>query len=111
MNITESVVYLLRKTSLTRSEIGRLTPAQFNELMKEVCFQESVEEWHRQYAVASIMAAIYNTIPRKRGQGACKAGDFLSSGIPQRDNKKQDSLEKLAVDKGIKLPTKELRQR
>ena len=108
---TEAVVYLLRKTNLTREDIGKLTPRQFNEILKEVYYQESVDTYRNQYSVASIMAAIYNTIPRKRGSGALKAGDFLKGDIPQREIKQQDSLEKMAEDRGIKLPTKELKER
>ena len=108
---TEAIVYLARKLHWTRSEIGKLSPRQFNEIIKELYYQESIDEWRRQYSVASIMAAIYNTIPRKRGRGACKPGDFLSGVMPQRENNKQDSLEKLAADRGIKLPSKEIKER
>lgn len=106
---TEQIVYLLRKTSLTRVEIGKLTPGQFQEIIKEVYFQESVEEWRRQYAIASLLAAIYNTIPRKRGSKSCKASDFLSGEMPTRNS--ENTLEKLAEEKGIRLPTKELKNR
>ena len=107
---TEAVVYLARKLHWTRDEIGQLTPVQFNEILKELYYQESVDEWRRMHTVASIMAAIYNTIPKQRGHGASKAGDFLQGEMPQR-GKKQDSLEKLAADKDIRLPKKELRNR
>ena len=107
---TEAIVYLLRKTSLTRSEIGKLSPEQFNEILKELYYQESVDEWRKMHTVATLLAAIYNTIPRKN-RGALKAGDFLSGGIPQREAKQQDTLEKLAADRDIRLPSKELRNR
>ena len=107
---TELVVYLLRKTTLTRTEIGRLTPSQFNEIIKEVYFQESVEEWRRQHSAASILAAIYNTIPRKRGAKIFKASDFLGD-APERNPKQADSLDKLAESRGVKLPSKELKER
>lgn len=105
---TEQIVYLLRKTSLTREAIGKLTPSQFNEIIKEVYFQESVDEWRRQHGIASLLAAIYNTIPRKRGSKACKASDFLQ-GEPIRN--KGETLEQLAASNGIRLPSKELRSR
>ena len=108
---TEAIVYLLRKTNLTRSEIGKLTPNQFNEIIKEVLYQESVDEYRRQHSVASILAAIYNTIPRKRGSKVFKSEDFLSGGIPERNPKPEDSLEIIANQRGIKLPTKELKER
>jgi hypothetical protein len=107
---TEQVVYLARKLHWTREEIGKLSPIQFNTILKELYYQESVDEWRRMHTVANILAAIYNTIPRKN-RGALKAGDFLQGAMPQRGGKKQDSLEKLAVDKDIRLPKKELRGR
>ena len=107
---TESIVYLARKLHWTRAEIGQLSPLQFNEILKELYYQESVDEWRKIHTVANILAAIYNTIPRKN-RGALKAGDFLSGGIPAREAKKVDSLEKLANDRGIKLPSKEIRSR
>ena len=107
---TEAVCYLLRKTSLTRSEIGKLTPAQLNAIIKEVSFQESVDEYRKQHGLATILAAIYNTIPRKRGSKVLKASDFLSGEMPTR-NKPQNELEELASKHNIKLPTKEIKNR
>ena len=100
MNI-EAVVYLLRKTSLTRDEIGKLTSSQANEILKELYFQELVEEYKNQYSVASLLAAIYNTIPRKSGK-AYSPKTFLNTEMPTRDHKVD--LEELAEKKGIKLP-------
>ena len=108
---TEVIVYLLRKTTLTRSEIGKLTPLQFQEILKEVAYQESVDEYRRQHGLATILAAIYNTIPRKRGSKVLKASDFLKGDMPERNPKPQDSLDKMAEDRGIKLPSKELKER
>jgi len=62
---TEQIVYLLRKTSLTLEAIGKMSPYQFSILLREVHYQESVENYYRQLDVATILAAIYNTIPRK----------------------------------------------
>jgi len=107
---TESIVYLLRKTSLTLESIGRLTPAQFNTILSETYFQESQEEWRTQHSVASIMAAIYNTIPRKKGARPIKASDFLSTEMPSR-TPKEDSLQDLANKYKVSLPSKELRER
>jgi len=108
---TEAVVYLARKLHWTREEIGKLTQAQFNEIIKEVSYQESIDEYRRQHSTASILAAIYNTIPRKRGSKVFKAEDFLRGGIPGRNPKQEDSLETVANQRGVKLPTKELRER
>jgi len=102
---TEAIVYLLRKTSLTRSEIGKLKPSQLNAIIKEVSFQESVDEYRKMYSVASILAAIYNTIPQKSGHKALTAKDFLSGEMPTREGKRPDTnVEILAKQKGIILP-------
>jgi len=101
---TEAICYLLRKTSLTRTEIGKLKPEQLQAIAKEVSFQESVEEYRRQHGLASILAAIYNTIPRKRGSRVLKASDFLNGEMPTREVKRLETLETLAKKKGIKLP-------
>ena len=111
MSNSEEIVYLLRKTSLTLMDIGKLSPLQFNEIIKEVNYQESVDTYREQHSVASLLAAIYNTIPRKRGSKVFKAEDFLSGGMPERNPKPEDSLETLANQRGIKLPTKELKER
>lgn len=107
---TESIVYLLRKTSLTRDDLGKLTPAQFNAILRETYFQESVDEWRKQHAVALIMAAIYNTIPRKRGSKASKASDFLAGEMPTR-TPKVDTIDTLAERHNLRMPTKELKER
>ena len=110
MNTDETDVYLLRKTSLSRTELGQLKPEQYYALLREVCFQESQEEWRNQHSVASIMAAIYNTIPRKKGSRPIKASDFLQSEMPSR-TPKESSLQDLANKYKVSLPSKELRER
>jgi len=104
---TEAIVYLLRKTSLNRTEIGKLKPDQLNAILKELYYQESVEEYRKQYLVASLLAAIYNTIPQKAGHKALTSKDFLPDGMPTREGKRPDTnVEILARAKGIKLPSK-----
>ena len=104
---TEAICYLLRKTSLTRTEIGKLKLNQLNAIIKEVSFQESIEEYGKQYRFATILAAIYNTIPRKQGSKVLKASDFLSGDMPTREGKRPDTnVEILAKQKGIILPSK-----
>lgn len=103
---TEAIVYLARKLHWTREEIGELTPKQFNELLKELYYQESVEEYRRQYSTASLLAAIYNTIPRKSGHKALTAKDFLQGDMPTRNDKKPSNVDELAIRKGIKIPSK-----
>ena len=103
----EAICYLLRKTSLTRTEIGKLKPDQLNAIIKEVYFQESVDEYRKMHSVASILAAIYNTIPQKPGHKALTAKDFLSGDMPTREGKKPDTnVDILAKHKGIILPSK-----
>ena len=106
---TEAICYLLRKTSLTRSEIGKLTPGQLNAILKEVSYQESADEYRRQHGIATILAAIYNTIPRKRGSKVLKASDFLAGEMPSRNPKNE--VEQLASKHNIKLPTREIKNR
>jgi len=104
---TEAIVYLLRKTSLTRSEIGKLKPDQLQAIVKEVYFQESVDEYRKMHSVASILAAIYNTIPQKPGHKALTAKDFLTGDMPTREGKRPDTnVDILAKQKGIILPSK-----
>jgi len=102
---TEAICYLLRKTSLTRSDIGKLKPDQLNAIIQEVSYQESVDEYRRVHEVASILAAIYNTIPRKNRR-ALTANDFLKGDMPTRNVKRQPSIKELAKQKGIILPSK-----
>ncbi len=106
---TEAVVFIARKLGWSREEIGALTPQQFVGIYNELAYQESVDVYRQQYSVASILAAIYNTIPRKRGGKTFKASDVFKGEMPAR-NPKIASLDKMAEDKGIKLP-KELRSR
>lgn len=102
---TEAVVYIARKLGWSRKEIGELTPNQFKELLAELHYQESIDEYRRDYAVASILAAVYNTIPRKAGHKALTPRDFLAWDAPTRDGKRQEtSIEILAKEKGIILP-------
>ena len=104
---TEIICYLLRKTSLTRTEIGKLKPEQLNAIIKEVAYQESVDEYRHAHEIASLLAAIYNTIPQKPGHKPLTAKDFLSGDSPTREGKRPDTeIEILAQKKGIILPSK-----
>ena len=104
---TEGIVYLLRKTNLTREEIGKLSPVQFNAILNELYYQESVEVYHNRYSTATLLAAIYNTIPSKPGHKALTAKDFLAGDMPSRDGKRPEAdVDVLARAKGIKLPGK-----
>jgi len=105
MNI-EAVVYIARKLGWTLSDIGRLTPKQCNELLKELYYQESIDEYRKVHTTASILAAIYNTIPQKAGHKPLQAKDFLSGDMPTRDGKQPSPVDELAKKKGIKIPSK-----
>ena len=98
----EAIVYMARKLHWSRKEIGKLTPEQFNDIMEELQFQESLEQYRQDYSVASILAAIANTVPSKSHR-TYKARDFLSSSEPTREPEK--SLKDLAEEKGIELPS------
>jgi len=107
LNTNETDAFLLRKTSITKTELGHLHPLQYLALLKEVHFQESVNEYRRAYELASLLAAIEATIPHKPGQKARTTEDFLSCAMPTRDGKGQGSnIETLAEKKGIILPSK-----
>ena len=99
--MNEAVVYMARKLHWSLKEIGELTPKQFNEVMEELQFQESQEQYRQDHNTASILAAIANTIPSKSHR-TYKAKDFLGGAEPQRE--KEKSLEELAGEKEIKLP-------
>jgi len=107
----ETIIYLLRKTSLTRTEIGKLTLDQYTTLLKEVYYQESVEEYWQNYKWAAIMAllktlvGIYTKHPKNY-----QVKDFLKGEAPTR-NKPQNELEELASKHNVKLPTKEIKNR
>lgn len=102
--MNEAIVYLARKLGWTLKEIGELTPKQFNEIIKEVQFQEAQERYRVDHAVASILAAIYNTVPTKSGR-RYRASEFLGYQEPTRG--KEKTLEELAKEKGIQMPQKE----
>ena len=101
----EAIVYMARKLHWSRKEIGKLTPKQFNEIIEELQFQESQERYREDHNVASILAAIANTIPSK-SRRAYKAKDFLSYPEPRREIVKEKSLEELAEEQGIQVPQK-----
>ena len=96
----EAIVYIARKLHWSLDEIGALTPKKFNELMVELQFQEAQEQYRQDHNVASILAAIANTIPSKSHR-TYKAKDFIGQ-EPQREKGK--TLKELAEEKGIKLP-------
>ncbi len=99
---TEQIVYIVRKLKWTKDEIGKLNLAQAAEIFNELVYQESVENYLRQYNVASILAAIYNTIPRRGGK-ILHAEDFMPIERPHRIGESSE-VDKLADSEGIRLP-------
>ena len=104
------VAFLLRKTGLSLAEIRGLEPAQFRELFEEVAYQEEVAEYQTASYVASLLAAIANTVPRKVNK-TYKVSDFLQADRPRRAGEaptKKEELTALAERFGIKLPAREI---
>uniref|UniRef100_A0A6M3KUC0 Uncharacterized protein n=1 Tax=viral metagenome TaxID=1070528 RepID=A0A6M3KUC0_9ZZZZ len=113
MDNIEAVVLLLRKTSLTRDDIGSMSLIQFRKIVAEVCFQEAVEDYQTAQCVATILASIANTVPRKGG-GSKKSSDFLVMSPPRRWGKNEPAddtviLKELAKRFNIKLPSREIK--
>lgn len=105
---TPLVVYLLRKTSLSLTEIKLMRLPQLLELFDEVKFQEASDDYVSATYVANIMASIANTIPTKSGRGH-KASEFLQSEPPTREDKTgttKQAIEGMAEKVGITLPGK-----
>ena len=104
-----AIVYVARKLHWSRKEIGKLSPAQFKCIYDELQFQEASEEYVRQYNVASILASIANTVPRKSNR-SYKAKDFLKAPMPQRSLPNQgETLEELAMKYGLSIPASEIK--
>jgi len=100
----ELVVRVARGTGWTLREIGELSPAQLYAIARELLRQESQEEHNQTYATASILAAIYNTMPRK-SPNMLTAEDFLTS----KEGKTETgttNLARLAKEQGIEMPKK-----
>jgi len=106
------VAFLLRKTSLSLEEIGRLVPQQFEELIREVHYQDSVAQYQTAMYVGNILAALANNVPRK-GNRTYKARDFVVMKEPKRPGAEivsgsKEELEALAKRFSIKLPSREM---
>ena len=103
----EMVVYIARKTGWSREDIGKMTPLQFVQIYNELAFQESLDTWRQQHNLATILAAIYNTISRGRGARTLEAKDFYDVPQPTRggqDRKVMAEVDKQAIEAGITLP-------
>ncbi len=111
-NSIYGIAYLLRKTNMTRRDIGRLKPSQFIDLLTEVHYQEAMDDYQTDARLANLLAAIANTVPRKPAK-TYRVSDFLGT-IPQRVGEEaivdeKTKLETLAKQFNIKLPVKEMR--
>ena len=85
--------------NLSDEEFWRLTLGEFNALSK----RHADGEKRSAHRAASIIAAIYNTIPRKKGKKAFTPNDFLpdSMRIKDKPRKKQTPEEMLAMVKAM----------
>ena len=111
-NDVYAVAYLLRKTSITLTEIRGLSIGQFRDLFEEIAFQDSVSEYQTASYVANILAAIANTIPSTANR-TYKAADFLGTKEPRRTKVETDAkveIEAIAKRFNIKLPSKEIKE-
>jgi hypothetical protein len=102
MNINESIVYVLRKTSLTLNDIGELSPEQFKDLYRELLQQESEERFDRYSFYNVLLSTIHNapiSKPRIMNQN-----EFYQLREPHKVEKPKNTLKDLAQKKGIKLP-------
>ncbi len=102
----EHQIYIARKLGWTLHDIGKIKdPKTFYTILNEVYFQEAQESYRHAHEIASILAAIYNTIPRKNRR-ALTANDFLKGDIPTREKRPDTNVEILAKQKGIILPSR-----
>lgn len=98
----EIVCFLLRKTSLTLTEIGKLGILQVMKIYNEVMLQENQERWESQYNLAYLVSHIHNAMPRGRNSKIWKVEDFYN--IPRPSHKKEIVKDNLAEKLGIKMP-------
>ena len=112
-NSIYGIVYLLRKTNMTRRDIGKLKPSQFIDILTEAHYQEAMDEYQTDTRLARLLTAIANSVPRKPPK-TYTTSDFLGE-KPQRVGKEgavvdeKAKLENLAKQFNIKLPVKEMR--
>ena len=111
-NSIYGIVYLLRKTNLTRRDIGKLKPGQFIDILTEAHYQEAMDEYQIDTRLARLLTAIANSVPRKLPK-TYRVSDFLGT-MPQRVGEEaivdeKTKLETLAKQFNIKLPVKEMR--
>ena len=112
-NSTWATTYLLRKTSMSLGEIRSLTLNQLWDLLTEVQYQESLDDYKTDNRLANILATIANTVPRRPAK-TYKSTDFLK-GRPQRKGEKnavedeKEILQALSKRFGIKLPGREIK--
>jgi len=94
----EGIVYIARKLGWSRKEIGKLGPAQFNAILRELQRQETQEEDKKDYRTASLMAMMANCAQSKR---VYQPKDFLRREHPVKN---PSNIMELARQKGIKTP-------
>ena len=98
------IIFLSRKLHWTRREIGSLTPAQFITIYNELTYQESLDKWEAQTNLATLLAAIYNTIPRAKGSRPFTTEDFYRAKRPERISQHLEIKDGMIEELGIRLP-------
>ena len=93
----EGIIYIARKLGWTRKEIGKLSPSQFNAILRELQRQETQDEDKKDYRVASLLAMMANCAQSKR---TYQPKDFLRNERPIEPT----NIMELARQKGIKTP-------
>ena len=102
----EHIVYVLRKTGMSKTELGKLNLSQFYTLLKELYFQENVDRHNHLTELALLLSTITNApIPRKAWSGK-SSKDFYLGDMPTRDGKQPSPVDELAKKKGVKIPSK-----
>ncbi len=112
-NDTWATAFLLRKTSLTVEDIGKLGLKQFQDLLEEVYYQEAAAEYQTVMYLGNILAGIANTVHRKNNR-TYKAEDIIKVKPPKRASEQgkasdKEELEALAQRFDIRLPGKEIK--
>jgi len=100
----EMIIFLSRKLHWTKQEIGSLTLAQFFAVYNELAYQELLDKWEAQTNLATLLAAIYNTIPRGRGSRPFTVEDFCKTRKPERISQYPETKDSMIEEIGIRLP-------
>ena len=110
-DLTQAIVYLMRKTTLTLEVISSLHPEQFVEIYNETVRQEAIDDYKQSHNAASIMAMIANVNRGKQGK-TYKAIDFAGKppaaaarGASNASTTDIASMVAMASARGLKVPS------